>query len=125
MDIFCCIIWILLCIVGIAGSILPWLPWPQLSYACYYNMFDGCTSLTTAPDLPATQLVEYCYYQMFYDCTNLTSIKIGYVGSPYDAPTNAFMDWVYNVSLAGTFYYNGNSTAAQFGFKGNWIIQHY
>lgn len=32
MDIVCCIIWIILCLTGIAGSILPWLPWPQLSY---------------------------------------------------------------------------------------------
>ena len=32
MDITCCIVWIILCIIWIAGSILPWLPWPQLSY---------------------------------------------------------------------------------------------
>ena len=32
MDIVFCIIWILLCIVGIIGSILPWIPWPQLTY---------------------------------------------------------------------------------------------
>ena len=32
MDIACCIIWIILCIVAIAWSILPWLPWPQLAY---------------------------------------------------------------------------------------------
>ena len=32
MDIVCCIIWIILCIVAIAGSVLPWLPWPQLAY---------------------------------------------------------------------------------------------
>ena len=32
MDIVCCIIWILLCTIGLVGSILPWLPWPQLSY---------------------------------------------------------------------------------------------
>lgn len=32
MDIVCCVIWIILCITAIAGSILPWLPWPQLSY---------------------------------------------------------------------------------------------
>lgn len=32
MDIVCCIIWIILCLTGITGSILPWLPWPQLSY---------------------------------------------------------------------------------------------
>ena len=32
MDIICCIIWIILCIIAIIGSILPWLPWPQLWY---------------------------------------------------------------------------------------------
>ena len=32
MDIVCCVIWIILCIVAIAGSVLPWLPWPQLAY---------------------------------------------------------------------------------------------
>ncbi len=32
MDIACCVIWIILCLVAIAGSILPGLPWPQLWY---------------------------------------------------------------------------------------------
>lgn len=32
MDIVFCIVWIILCIIGIVGSILPWLPWPQLWY---------------------------------------------------------------------------------------------
>ena len=32
MDIFICIVWVILCLVAIVGSILPWLPWPQLSY---------------------------------------------------------------------------------------------
>lgn len=32
MDIFICVVWIILCLVAIIGSILPWLPWPQLSY---------------------------------------------------------------------------------------------
>ena len=32
MDIICCIIWIILCVFGILWSILPWIPWPQLSY---------------------------------------------------------------------------------------------
>ena len=32
MDIACCIIWIVLYVTAIAGSILPWLPWPQLWY---------------------------------------------------------------------------------------------
>lgn len=32
MDIVCCIIWIILCIIAVIWSILPWLPWPQLAY---------------------------------------------------------------------------------------------
>ena len=40
---------------------------------CYYNMFNNCTSLTTAPALPATTLAAYCYYNMFYNCTSLTT----------------------------------------------------
>ena len=40
---------------------------------CYYYMFYGCTSLTTAPSLPATTLANRCYYQMFGECTSLTT----------------------------------------------------
>ena len=40
---------------------------------CYYNMFAGCTSLTTAPALPATTLANYCYSYMFSGCTSLTT----------------------------------------------------
>ena len=39
---------------------------------CYYHMFDGCTSLTSAPELPATTLDYGCYGSMFFGCTNLT-----------------------------------------------------
>ena len=38
---------------------------------CY--LFNGCTSLTTAPKLPATTLADDCYYAMFKGCKNLTS----------------------------------------------------
>ena len=40
---------------------------------CFAYMFNGCTSLTTAPSLPATTLPRYCYYYMFYGCTSLTT----------------------------------------------------
>ena len=40
---------------------------------CYYNMFNGCSSLTTAPTLPATSLNMSCYRSMFQGCTSLTS----------------------------------------------------
>lgn len=32
MDIVLCIVWLILCVVAVIGSILPWIPWPQLWY---------------------------------------------------------------------------------------------
>ena len=49
------------------------LPATTLTQKCYYNMFLGCTSLTTAPELPATTLAERCYGTMFNGCTSLTT----------------------------------------------------
>ena len=48
------------------------LPATTLASSCYYSMFSGCTSLTTAPTLPATTLASNCYSNMFYSCTSLT-----------------------------------------------------
>lgn len=44
----------------------------QTSYRCYYRLFYGCVSLTTAPSLPATTLSNECYRLMFSGCTSLT-----------------------------------------------------
>ena len=46
---------------------------PAMASYCYSNMFQGCTSLTTAPSLPATTLANNCYNSMFYGCTSLTT----------------------------------------------------
>ena len=51
----------------------PELPATTLASSCYSHMFYGCTSLTTAPTLPATTLASSCYYSMFYGCTSLTT----------------------------------------------------
>ena len=48
------------------------LPSTTLVSYCYDSMFDGCASLTTAPELPATTLAQYCYRYMFQNCTSLT-----------------------------------------------------
>lgn len=48
-------------------------PPTTLASGCYRRMFQGCTSLTTAPELPATTLAASCYMQMFQNCTSLTS----------------------------------------------------
>ena len=50
------------------------LPAKRLSRKCYMFMFDGCTSLTTAPELPAKILAESCYEGMFQGCTSLTIV---------------------------------------------------
>ena len=46
---------------------------PTMAEKCYRSMFEGCKSLTTAPELPATTLATYCYGFMFYGCTSLTT----------------------------------------------------
>ena len=51
----------------------PELPATTLTFACYEYMFQGCTSLTTTPELPATTLADGCYDSMFYGCTSLTT----------------------------------------------------
>ena len=51
----------------------PELPATTLQLRCYSNMFNGCTSLTTTPELPATTLTPYCYANMFKGCTALTT----------------------------------------------------
>ncbi|MBP5723281.1 MAG: leucine-rich repeat protein [Bacteroidales bacterium] len=51
---------------GVGGDV-------ALPFASFFGMFDGCTSLTTAPALPAKTLAENCYASMFYGCTSLTT----------------------------------------------------
>ena len=52
------------------------LPATTLESNCYNHMFQGCTSLTTAPELPATTLASNCYGYMFYGCTSLTTAPV-------------------------------------------------
>ena len=49
------------------------LPATTLAQRCYHSMFQGCTSLKTAPELPATTLADWCYANMFHGCTSLTT----------------------------------------------------
>ena len=51
-----------------------YLPATTLAENCYDTMFNGCTSLTTAPELPATTLAEDCYIDMFNGCKKLSSV---------------------------------------------------
>ncbi len=51
----------------------PALPAMTLAVSCYREMFRGCSSLTTAPALPAMTLATNCYQLMFRSCSNLTT----------------------------------------------------
>ena len=51
----------------------PELPATTLAWGCYQNMFKDCSSLSTAPELPATTLKSYCYYGMLQGCSSLTT----------------------------------------------------
>ena len=78
----------------------PELPATALTSSCYAYMFYGCTSLTTAPELPATTLADNCYGAMFEGCTNLNSVTCLATNISANDCTNS---WLYGVSSTGTF----------------------
>lgn len=78
----------------------PELPATTLANYCYDEMFSDCSSLTTAPELPATTLVEGCYLGMFYDCSRLNYIKCLAKDISATECTDA---WVEGVASVGTF----------------------
>ena len=78
----------------------PELPAMTLADGCYYIMFDGCTSLTTAPKLPAMTLANSCYQRMFTGCSNLNYIKC--LATDISA-TNCTISWLLYVASTGTF----------------------
>ena len=73
-----------------------------------------------APDLPATMLVSSCYRKMFRNCSKLSYVKIDYTGG---FEWTFFGEWVKNTANSGTFYYNGDSSAEDFGFSPDWTIR--
>ena len=66
---------------------------PTLANYCYFNMFNGCTSLTQAPALPTTTLATNCYAYMFQDCTALTQAPA--------LPATTLADWCYSNMFFG------------------------
>lgn len=116
------------------------LPAVTMSHSAYANMFESCTSLTTAPALPATTLSGYinvsvdgCYYYMFAGCTNLTTapelpattlVNSCYFGMFYGCTNLSYIKamftttpgrdytrmWVSNIASTGTFVKNAAAT---------------
>ena len=98
------------------------LPATTLANGCYYNMFYGCTSLTTAPELPATTLANGCYAWMFYKCTSLNYIKC--LATNISA-SDCTLGWVNNVSSTGTFVKAASMndwTIGENGIPNGWTV---
>ena len=70
------------------------LPATTSEFGCCDSMFKGCTSLTTAPELPATTLANYCYESMFEGCTSLTT-------APSTLPANTLVYCCYDSMFKG------------------------
>ena len=90
---------------------------------CYYKIFYGCTSLTTAPELPATTLAYGCYASMFQDCASLNYIKC--LATDISA-TDCTNYWVYGVASTGTFIKAAGMTGwseDENGIPLGWTIQ--
>ena len=87
-------------------------------------MFQGCTSLTKAPELPALDLDIICYADMFAGCTKLNSVKAAFT----TIASNSINNWLYGVSSTGTFYKNKNATWDKTGPNGipsGWTVIEY
>ena len=98
----------------------PELPVTTLTESCYAWMFSNCTSLIVAPNLISKNLVNECYSLIFFNCASLAMIKISYTGEYND---EYFNTWVYSVAESGTFYYNGDQTAQDFGLPSGWVTK--
>ena len=74
-----------------------------LTTNAFGRVFEGCTSLTSAPELLATTLATGCYSRLFYGCSNLNHIKIN-ASSWLNGTLNSFTLWVSGVALTGMFH---------------------
>ena len=107
-------------IVNVSDNFLPA---TTLASSCYSSMFNGCTSLRTAPELPATTLARSCYQHMFYGCTNLNYIKM--LATNISA-INCLYNWVNGVAPNGTFVKNSAMTSLPTGASGipsGWTVR--
>ena len=100
----------------------PQLPSTTLASSCYQSMFNGCKNLTTAPELHATTLADYCYYNMFYGCSKLN--KITMLATDISA-SKCLTNWVNGVASSGTFFKNLGMTSLtndENGIPNGWTV---
>ena len=71
----------------------PMLPAKVLKPSCYRDMFAKCTALTTAPKFRAETLAESCCFEMFDDCKGLVNVS--------DFPDIELADFCFNTMFKG------------------------
>ena len=101
----------------------PELPATTLASVCYGTMFARCKSLTIAPKLPATTLASMCYDSMFFNCESLNYIKCLAKDVSADRCTSS---WVNGVASTGTFIKSPNMTSwttGENGIPSGWTVQ--
>ncbi len=79
----------------------PELPATALMEVCYSDMFHNCSSLAQAPELPANTLLPYCYRRMFQGCSSL--VEITSFATNISA-TDCTLNWVQNIASTGIFH---------------------
>lgn len=98
------------------------LPATALTASCYDRMFQGCTSLTKAPELPARELVTYAYFRMFEGCTKLNYMKSYATVFPSSDLGIETSCWLKDVSSTGDFWAmsNANWLTGENGIPTGW-----
>lgn len=81
----------------------PQLPSVTLPNGCYARMFRGCSSLRVAPRINATTVNLYALREMFYNCSSLSELEVAFRSSSSWGTLRA-LNWLSGVSSTGTFY---------------------
>ena len=103
----------------------PQLSATTLAYNCYEMMFYGCTSLTTAPELPATTLVDWCYASMFAECTSLNKITCLATDISASRCTHNWLDFVATSGVFTKAASMNDWTSGDNGVPIGWSVQDY
>lgn len=102
-----------------------------LTYAnngSFWGMFEGCTSLTSAPLIRATYAKNASFAHMFNNCRSLTSVTCLLTGKENtDSLGGGGNMWLYGISTTGVLYKNPSVSASFWnGFKpSNWTVEDY
>jgi len=102
-----------------SGLVLP----STTRNGCYSRMFQGCTSLKTAPDLLASNIATYAYYHLFDGCGSLNYVKC--LATSGINTSSSTTSWLNGVASSGTFVKASASSwpSSTSGIPSGWTVQ--